>query len=139
MKKKSKLKEEVSNKGIEDRVIFCGVRNDVGQILSCFDIFVLPSYAEGLSTALLEAMTCGRAIICSDIFANKELVIDKQEGILVNPDNLDQLEQAIQLLSNSESLRIKLGSNAKKRAGQYDEDVIFPKIMQLYNSLVKSN
>jgi len=135
----SKLKEEVSNKGIQDRVIFCGVRNDVGQILSCFDIFVLPSYVEGLSTALLEAMTAGRAIICSNIPANLELVKDKHEGLLVNPNNPEELKEAIQLLSNNESLRIKLGNNAKKRASQYDEDLIFPKILEQYNSLVKSN
>ena len=135
----AKLRKEVSKKGIENNVIFCGVRNDVGRILSCIDIFVLPSYIEGLSTALLEAMTCARSIICSDIPANRELVIDKQEGLLVNPDSSHQIEQAIKLLSNDDALRIKLGNNARKRANQYDEDNIFPKILEQYNSLVKSN
>ena len=50
----SQLREYVSKRGIEDRVVFCGVRYDIHMILSSFDIFVLPSYIEGLSTALLE-------------------------------------------------------------------------------------
>jgi glycosyltransferase involved in cell wall biosynthesis len=52
------LKEYVSNNSIMERVLFCGIRYDVNKILSAFDIFVLPSLVEGLSTAILEAMTC---------------------------------------------------------------------------------
>jgi glycosyltransferase involved in cell wall biosynthesis len=130
----SQLREYVSKRNIEDKVIFCGVRYDIGRILSSFDIFVLPSYTEGLSTALLEAMASGRAIICSDIPANHELVAHNQEALLVNPYNSEELKQAIQLLSNNDSLRLKLGYNAKNRASQYDEDIVFPKILQYYQT-----
>ena len=131
----SQLRKYVNERGIEDRVIFCGVRYDIHVILSSFDIFVLPSYIEGLSTALLEAMASGRAIICSDIPSNKELVTHNQEALLVNPYNPEELKRAIQLLSNNESLRFKLGRNAKIRATQYDEDMVFPKILQQYEIL----
>ena len=133
----SQLREYVSKRNIEDKVIFCGVRYDIGRILSSFDIFVLPSYTEGLSTALLEAMTSGRAIICSNIAANHELVAHNQEALLVNPYNSEELKQAIQLLSNNDSLRLKLGYNAKIRASQYDEDIVFPKILQYYQTLFR--
>jgi glycosyltransferase involved in cell wall biosynthesis len=132
----SQLREYVSKRNIEDKVIFCGVRYDIGRILSSFDIFVLPSYTEGLSTALLEAMASGRAIICSDIPANHELVEHNQEALLVNPYNSEELKQAIQLLSSNDSLRSKLGYNAKIRASQYDEDIVFPKILQYYQTLI---
>jgi len=131
----SQLREYVIKRGIEDRVVFCGVRYDIHMILSSFDIFVLPSYIEGLSTALLEAMACGRAIICSDIPSNQELVRHNQEALLVNPYNSEELKRTIQLLSNNESLRFKLGYNAKIRASQYDEDMVFPKILQQYEIL----
>jgi glycosyltransferase involved in cell wall biosynthesis len=133
----SQLREYVSKRNIEDKVIFCGVRYDIGRILSSFDIFVLPSYTEGLSTALLEAMASGRAIICSDIPANRELVTHNQEALLVNPYNPEELERAIQLLSNDHLLRLKLGYNAKIRAIQYDEDIVFPKILQYYQTLFR--
>jgi glycosyltransferase involved in cell wall biosynthesis len=131
----SELKEYASKRGIKDKVIFCGVRYDIGKILSSFDVFVLPSYVEGMSTALLEAMACGLAIICSDIPANRLLVKHNQEALLVNPFNSEELKQAIQLLVNDCSLRLKLGSNAKAIVSQYHEDVVFPRIMQYYETL----
>lgn len=127
-----KLKEYVGKTGIEDKVIFCGVRHDINQVLSGFDVFVLPSYTEGLSTALIEAMTSGRAIICSDIPGNHELVTHNQEALLVNPYHTQELQKTIQLLCTNELLRLELGNNAKIRASQYDEDLIFPKILQYY-------
>jgi glycosyltransferase involved in cell wall biosynthesis len=130
----SQLMEYVRKRDIEDKVIFCGVRYDIGKILSSFDIFVLPSYTEGLSTTLLEAMASGRAIICSDIPANQELVVHNQEALLVNPYNSKELTRAIQLLSSNDLLRLKLGYNARIRASQYDEDIVFPKILQYYQT-----
>ena len=88
----SQLMEYVSKRNIKNKVIFCGVRYDIDRLLSSFDIFVLPSYTEGLSNALLEAMTSGRAIICSDIPANHELVTHNQEALLVNPYKSEELK-----------------------------------------------
>jgi glycosyltransferase involved in cell wall biosynthesis len=122
------LKEYVRKKGIEENVIFCGVRYDIARILSSFDIFVLPSYIEGLSTALLEAMTSGRAIICSNIGANQAVATHDQEALLA---------EAIKLLSSDPRLRTKLGYNAKFRASHYDEDIVFSKILQHYETLCR--
>jgi glycosyltransferase involved in cell wall biosynthesis len=132
----TQLREYVNKRDIGDKVIFCGVRYDIDRVLAGFDIFVLPSYTEGLSIALLEAMASGRAIICSDIPANNALVTHNQEALLVNPYNLQELTRAIRLLSNDDSLRLKLGHNAKIRASQYDEDIVFPKILQYYENLL---
>lgn len=130
------LREYINKRSIEDKVIFCGVRYDIDKVLACFDIFVLPSYIEGLSNALLEAMASGRGIICSDIPANYELVAHNKEALLVNPYNSQELKQAIQLLSSNDSLRLKLGCNAKMKASQYDEDIVFPKILEYYETLL---
>jgi len=133
------LKEFTREHNILDEVVFCGVRYDTNRILSSFDIFVIPSYSEGLSTALLEAMACGRAIICSDIPANREVVKHKEEAIFFDPYNREELENSIRLLSHDQSLRSKLGSNAKKKATEYDEDIVFPKILQHYEILQQHN
>jgi glycosyltransferase involved in cell wall biosynthesis len=130
------LREYANKRGIENKVIFCGVRYDINKVLASFDIFVLPSYSEGLSNALLEAMASGRSIICSDIAANNVLVRHNQEALLVNPYNSQELTRAIQLLSSNDSLRLKLGHNAKIRVSQYDEDIVFPKILQYYENLL---
>ena len=131
----SQLRDYVTKRGLEDRVIFYGVRYDINRVLASFDIFVLPSYTEGLSTALLEAMASGRAIICSDIPAHKELMTHNKEALIINPYKPEELKRAIQLLSSDDSLRLKLGHNAKIRVSQYDDDIVFPKILQYYETL----
>lgn len=131
----SQLEGYIRQVDIEDKVIFTGVRYDIEKILSGFDIFVLPSYIEGLSTSLLEAMSCGRAIICSNIPANRELVNHNIEALLFDPYKHEDLEMAMELLCNDDGLRSKLGHNAKLRTRQYDEDVIFSRILQCYRSL----
>lgn len=135
----SQLREEVRKQHIEDKVIFCGLRNDVSRVLSGLDIFVLPSYHEGLSSALLEAMSCGRAIICSNIPGNQVLISHNNEGLLFDPYNTQELSNAIHLLSTDDSLRTRLGSNAKTKANEYDEDKVFPQILHSYYRLVKNH
>jgi glycosyltransferase involved in cell wall biosynthesis len=130
------LKKFITQNNIKDKVIFCGARNDIGSILSSLDIFVLPSYTEGLSTALLEAMTCGRAIVCSDIPGNRELLTHNKEGLLVNPNDSESLKSNIQLLCNDSTLRLKLGNNAKMKASQYTEDIVFESLLKHYQQFV---
>ena len=132
----SQLKDYISKREIRNKVIFCGTRNDIDKVLSSFDIFVLPSYTEGLSTALLEAMACRRAVICSDIPANHVLVKNNQEGLLVNPYNPKELQQAIKSLCNDEPLRDKLGHNASIKASEYDEDKVFNVILKYYDDII---
>ncbi len=131
-----RLRKFVNEKNIEDKVIFCGFRHDISEILSAIDIFVLPSYTEGLSTALLEAMATSRAIICSKIPANLSLVEHNKEALLVDPYRPEELIEAIHLLCRNDSLREKLGNNAKIKAQQYDEEIVFPKILQLYKRII---
>jgi len=131
------LRNFVIENNIEDKVIFCGLRNDVRRILSALDIFVLPSYTEGLPLAMLEAMAASRAIICSNIAAHQELVDHNKESLLVDPNNQKEFKEAILLLCKNDLLREKLGNNAKLKASQFDEELIFPKILQLYQRLLE--
>lgn len=131
----ARIKDFVDKSGVQEKIVFGRARPDIGKILSGVDIFVLPSYTEGLSTALLEAMASGRAIICSDIPGNRELVIPNQEALIVDPRDPDKLEKAIELLLTDGSLRSKLGNAAKIKASKYDETVIFPEIIRFYDLL----
>jgi glycosyltransferase involved in cell wall biosynthesis len=131
------LKQLAISLGVQDRIIFCGTRTDVANLLSCFDIFVLPSYVEGLSTSLLEVMASGRAIICSNIAANHELLRQNEEALFVDPCDPEELRLAIQLLSKDEALRSRLVNNAKNKISQYDEEVIFRQVLQLYKTYTK--
>ncbi len=133
----TELRKQTRDIKIGDKVIFCGFRDDINNVLSSFDIFVLPSFIERTSNALLEAMTSGCAIICSDIPGNRQLV-SNIDVLLVNPNDRDGFRDAIMLLLSNEALRRKLGFNAKTDAGQYDEEIIFPKYLRHYYDLTNS-
>ncbi|MDI6794277.1 MAG: glycosyltransferase [bacterium] len=88
--------EELSVKlGISQKVKFLGQRRDVPDILSCLNVFVLPSLYEGLPNAVLEAMACGLPVIGTDVEGTNEVVVDGETGILVPPKDPARLAGAI--------------------------------------------
>ena len=132
---KNQLERIVKENDIDDRVVFCGLRYDIAKILCGLDIFVLPSHSEGLSTSLLESMACERAIICSDIPANRQLVQHNKEALLVDPNNKDEFTRAILLLCENQHLRRKLGYYAKIKSNSFDKEVIFPSLAKYYENI----
>lgn len=82
-------------------------------LLANADVFILPSYNEGLPMALLEAMSWGLPVIATPVGGIPEVVIPNQNGLLVNPGNIQQLIKAIQSLINDEDLRLRLGQAAR--------------------------
>ena len=100
---------------IEDKVIFTGYRNDVIEVLSLFEVFILPSLSEGFSNVILEAMACGRPVIATDIPANREVITNGKEGILVPSKDSESLANAIlKIYQDSSSLR-EIGDRTRKR------------------------
>ncbi|BAG03973.1 MAG: glycosyltransferase family 4 protein [Microcystis aeruginosa K13-05] len=102
--------------GIEPYISFPGWINpqEREQLLAQADIFLLPSYNEGLPMALLEAMSWGLAVITTPVGGSGEVVIHQQTGLLVNPGDRQGLADQLELLVNNESLRLKLGKNARE-------------------------
>ena len=124
----------VNKHGLSKRVIFCGLRNDINRIMSSLDIFVLPSYTEGLSVSLLEAMACERAIICSDIPANRYLLTEK-EAMFMDPYDNSSLASAMLKLLNDARLRESLGKNANLQAQEYDQEKVFRRLLSYYEEI----
>jgi glycosyltransferase involved in cell wall biosynthesis len=124
--------------GIADHVKFLGIRRDVPILMKIIDIFVIPSKVEGCPTVLLEAMSGGKAIIASNIPAIKEIVEDGKEALLFDPHNPKQLKDAIVKLYYNSELRRRLGEYAKKKAKQYDIDVVFPQIIEVYQEVLRN-
>jgi glycosyltransferase involved in cell wall biosynthesis len=109
---REKLENMVEKHRLEDKVIFTGWRNDVPAILAVSDIFVLPSYSEGLPIALLEAMMAGKACIVTDIGLPVE---NRKDALIVKAGNINELRKVLEELLENEKLRKKLGENAKKK------------------------
>ena len=82
---KEELEQYVKGHHLEKNIQFAGFRSDVHEILQCADCFVLSSFREGLSVALMEAMTEGLPVVCSRIRGNVDLIEEGVGGYLVAP------------------------------------------------------
>ncbi len=96
--KKAELEQYVKEHGLEEHIRFVGFRNDLHEILQASDCFVLSSFREGLSVALMEAMAEGLPVVCGRIRGNVDLIKDGKGGILVSPENKEDYEAAFRKL-----------------------------------------
>ncbi|MFP3949709.1 MAG: glycosyltransferase family 4 protein [Candidatus Micrarchaeia archaeon] len=112
------LLEESEKLGVKNNVKVLGRKphSEVITLLKSFDIFAFPSYREGFSGAIVEAMMAELPIVASDIPENKDVLEDKKEGLLFPVGDLDPLCSALDKLINDKKLREKLAKNARKRA-----------------------
>lgn len=93
-----------------------GDRSDVAALLPHFDIFALPSQAEGISNTLLEAMACGRPPVVTAVGGNPELVDHEVNGLLVPPQDSAVLSAALRRLVADPAMRQRLGDASLARA-----------------------
>jgi glycosyltransferase involved in cell wall biosynthesis len=131
------LEKYVEEYNIDNYTLFLGYIPNAHRFLNIIDIFVLPSLSEGSPIVLIEAMACGKAINASNISAIREMVEDRREALLFDPHNPEQLKSLMLKLYNNPELRVKLGENAKKKAKQYDDNVVFSKIVEIYQKVLR--
>lgn len=114
---KESLKDKVHQLGLGSQVIFTGQQNNPEQWLQALDIFCLPSYAnEGVPQAILQAMLTALPIVTTPVGAILEAIQHEQTGLIVEPKNSQQLQEAINRLLHDVQLCQALGSAARKRA-----------------------
>ena len=98
---KGELKELVRTLELEDHVVFTGYREDVPRFMKEADLFVFPTLGEGFGLVLLEAMAFKKPIVATRVMSVPEIVEDGKSGLLVSPQNPEELADAIlQLLSD---------------------------------------
>lgn len=131
---KEKLIRYSTDLGIENQVYFLGRRNDIYEMLHISDVFIFPSYREGLSKALMEAMAMEKPIIASDIRGNRDLVDKNKGGWLFNPKDLNQLTYYINKLIENPDDQIKFGKYNKKKITSYSMEVVLKKMKAIYRT-----
>ena len=115
-------------------ITFHGHQDDAIEKIHQSDVFILPSYQEGFSIALLEATMLGKAIIASNIDSNPEIIHHKKTGLLIEPKSEHGLEKAMHTLLNDPDLRLHLEKNARQNfIDNYDlRKIVKEKIIPLY-------
>jgi glycosyltransferase involved in cell wall biosynthesis len=110
------LRSLVARLGLARRVRFTGVRTDAPDILALSDTFVLPSLAEGIPLALIEAMASGKPVVASDVPGCREVVLDRRFGWLVPARDPAALAEAILALLGAPEAAREMGERARERA-----------------------
>jgi glycosyltransferase involved in cell wall biosynthesis len=134
------LEAAIVERGVEDRVVLLGHRDDIPSLLAACDVFALPSLYEGSSLAVLEAMSAGKAVIASRIGGTNELIVHEESGLLVPPSDPAALSEAVRRLLDDDQLRRRLGSAARERVQRYfSASVVADRTTRLYEELLAEN
>ncbi len=106
---------------------------DVLDYYCASDAFVLPSYLEGVSSALIEAMACGLPAIATSVGGNPEVVRNGLDGILVPPDDSGALADSLNRVASSGQLRQAMGASARLRIQErFSLEAMTSKYLQAY-------
>lgn len=111
----TELRQFAGNRGLSG-VVFQGTRTDVIEFLQAADCFILPSYWEGMSNALLEAMACGIPAIASDVEGNRALIEQDQSGYLFPATDHKKLAFCLLKMALDANLRENMGRRARQIA-----------------------
>jgi glycosyltransferase involved in cell wall biosynthesis len=117
------LERQIEELGLGDRVELAGPRthDELPAEYAAADVVVVPSVADatgdrdGLPNVVLEAMSCGRPVVGSDIGAVSSAVVDGRTGVLVAPGDAAALAGALEFLVDQPALRVRLGHGARAR------------------------
>lgn len=131
------LIKKTAESGIKERVIFTGQRNDIPEVYSSLDIFVLPSLIEGLPMVLLEAMAAGKPVIATRVGAIPGVIEDGKDGIIINPGDIGELKEAIISIMTDPELARRFSQNAfKKVSEQFSSDKMCSRHMEIYSDVL---
>lgn len=107
------------------------------KLLAAADAFILPSYNEGLPMSMLESMAWGLPVIVTPVGGIPEVIIDHQNGLLVEPGVQDQLVAAMQSLIRDESLRLSLGAAGHNSVKSLNIHNYMKSLSDLYTSAIQ--
>lgn len=114
----------ISELHLEQEVELLGFRTDVSELCAASDIFIFPSFQEGLPVALMEAMASGLPCIVSDIRGNRDLISNGEGGFHVACKDISGWAANIALLEADQELRRRMGETNRERIKKYSSEEI---------------
>jgi glycosyltransferase involved in cell wall biosynthesis len=132
------IEEAIAAASLHERVSLLGSRNDVAEVLQGFDVFVLPSLAEGISNTILEAMATGLPVIATRTGGNVELVQETQTGALVQVGDWQAIARCIAGYASDRELAACHGRAARERAErEFSLEAMVDNYAALYDELIR--
>lgn len=130
-----KAEQQCRELGMCEHVRFLGKLEEVEEILSIADLFLIPSGSETFGLAALEAMSCSVPVISTNIGGLPELNIEGETGYLCDLDDTDCMARHAVNILTDDALHARLSQNARKRAERFNQDVIVTEYEQFYEEV----
>ncbi len=119
-------------------VRWLGHRDDIVDLTAICDIYVLPSYREGLPATLMEASSMAKPMVTTDTFGCRDVVDDGVNGFLVPIKNSEALAQKVEILINDENLRKEMGQKALQKAkDEFDVQKVVKQYVAYYEVVMR--
>ncbi|MCB1748973.1 MAG: TIGR03088 family PEP-CTERM/XrtA system glycosyltransferase [Gammaproteobacteria bacterium] len=132
------IEQAVAAEGIADRTWLAGARDDVPRLMREFDVFVLPSLAEGISNTILEALASGLPVIATAVGGNPELVAEGDNGALVPPGDVAALAAALEPLVSDDALRRARAARARATAlAEFSLETMVGNYLAMYDEVMQ--
>ena len=133
---KDNIKRIITKNNLDKNVIFAGIRDDMPQLYALLNVFVLPSYREGMPRSILEAMACGKPVVATDIRGSREEVEHNVTGKIVPPREAKPLADAIRGILMDKEAALKMGRAGRKRVEEeFNEEMVLDKEVEIYKGL----
>ena len=129
----------VEELGIRDRVVFLGEYTPVQELLSCSDLFLLPSMSESFGLAALEAMACGSPVVASRVGGLPEVIMDGETGYLCEAGDIDEMAAAsIKILSDDKHRKELSDAGRAFAVKHFSSECIVPQYEEYYRRILES-
>jgi len=134
-----RLDQLIESQNLTERIELCGWVDQPQNFLHNADLFLLPSRYEGFPNALLEAMACSLPVISFDCDSGpSEIVRHETDGLLVPPENVEALAQAMDRLMSNEAERASLGQKATEVTRRFGCEAFYQRWEQLFADVTKT-
>lgn len=128
-----KIKDAVEKLNLRESVSMFGQQIELLPYYQAADVFILPSVSEGLSNSMLEAMSCGLAIMASRTGGAKEAVEEGVNGFLFDPFNRQDEKRIIKLFAGDRNLAVKMGEKSREIAvKEYSMSKVTDELIKIY-------
>ena len=124
--------------GVTDKIRFVGLRSDIAQCLACMDVYLQPSYYEGHSIAILEAMASGLPVVSTSVGGTPEIVAHGKTGFLYLPGEYDRMAKAVIELRRRQDMCKAIGDAGRERvAKRFSVEAMVARYEDLYSRVLQ--
>lgn len=113
---REQIEVQIRKLGVEEYVVLTGIRHDVPQLLKIIDVFVSASLKEGMPYTLVEALAAGVTVVATDVIGNRDIIHDGKNGILIQSQDVQSMENALKKVINNPDFCAKLIASGQEDA-----------------------